>query len=223
MLFEFASQHEFAAAIAADVVATVEKAIADKGYANIAISGGNTPEIYYPALNKAAIDWAQVRIFFADERMVPVDSKASNYGLAVRRLLNGHSNVKCWPVNVDLSVAAAAADYEAVLKRELPLDENGVPILDLVILGVGGDGHVASLFDVSSDNTRITTTASASGFERVSVSMAVLLAARRVIVAVSDHSKAHIIERMKAQPSSVPAMPVDMLRPDGSRVLWFTS
>src|SRR5690606_37380083 len=118
----------------------------------IALTGGNTPRPLYARLAEpvepAIVDWSRVKVFFGDERTVAPDHPDSNYGMA-RNAWLGHGAVpeaNIHRMEGEADPAAAAASYAATLRRELPEDAAGLPRLDLVLLGMGDDGHVASLF-----------------------------------------------------------------------------
>jgi 6-phosphogluconolactonase len=126
----------------------INEAIKERGAATIALSGGSSPIEAYRCLAKEAIDWNKVHIYWVDERAVPPDSDRSNFGSAKKALLDA---IAIPPENVhrmrgeDPDLEKAAADYEAVL-RNIKAKVAGLPSLDLVVLGIGDDGHTASLF-----------------------------------------------------------------------------
>ncbi|MEO5826292.1 MAG: 6-phosphogluconolactonase [Gemmatimonadales bacterium] len=137
-----------AAALAAnEVIALVVATVGLRGCANIALSGGNTPRLLYQhlvALGRDAAPWDRVTFWFGDERCVPLDDAASNAGTAWHELLRPLDIAPAQVVSVpagDPSDAATA--YEALLRARLG---QATPFLDLVLLGIGADGHVASLF-----------------------------------------------------------------------------
>ncbi|MCL2777580.1 MAG: 6-phosphogluconolactonase [Polyangiaceae bacterium] len=148
-----------AARVAAwDMAEYVREAIADHGAAYIALSGGSTPIPAYEAFaqnphdeqnKEESIDWCKVHVFWVDERAAAPTSDRSNY-FAVKKALVDRVNIPEANVHRMLAEAenleAAAAQYEAVLRASIPNVAEGMPQLDLVVLGVGDDGHTASLF-----------------------------------------------------------------------------
>jgi 6-phosphogluconolactonase len=142
---EIAPPEELADRFARLVESAARRAIADRGVFSMAVSGGSAAEVLLPRLVRAAVDWRRVDVFWADERAVSPDAEDSNYRVAravwidrvplpvdrVHRMLGEAS---------DLDAAATA--YSDLLKRTL----GDPPKLDLVLLGMGPDGHVASLF-----------------------------------------------------------------------------
>jgi len=135
------SRPQLAAALAEAVAGALARAIADNGRASLAVSGGNTPGAFFDALSAAAIDWSRVDVTLVDERFVPESSERSNARLVRQRLLvNDAAAARFHPLYRPLHLAEAAA-FQA--DGELyPL----VRRLDVVVLGMGGDGHVASYF-----------------------------------------------------------------------------
>lgn len=136
-----ASRAELAAALAAEVAGKLAAAIAEKGRASLAVSGGQTPGPFFDALSQQKLDWDKVDVTLVDERFVPETSERSNARLVKGRLLvNEAKAARFFPLyRSDASVEAAAfhADGEvyAMVRR-----------LDVVVLGMGTDGHVASYF-----------------------------------------------------------------------------
>ena len=129
-----------------------ERALQQRRCFNIALAGGNTPKHTYELLASPAwhdrIRWDAWRVYFGDERAVPPDDERSNYRMAQESLL---SRVPIAEPNVhrmlgELDPSQAADAYHTLLEDTLPLDDDGVPQLDLVLLGLGENGHTASLF-----------------------------------------------------------------------------
>ena len=137
------------------------QAIARDGQFHVALSGGSTPLVLYRLLAsseyRSQVDWPKVHLFWGDERAVPPDDPNSNYGATRRELL---LRVPIPPNNVhrmeaeDSNIGRAAHNYEAVLRKYLPCDDRGFPIFHLVLLGMGADGHTASLISRFADFAR---------------------------------------------------------------------
>src|SRR5665213_3952291 len=129
------------------------QAIARDGQFQVALSGGSTPRALYRLLAsgeyRTQVDWARVQLFWGDERAVPPDDPESNYGAARRELLL-HVPIPANNVHrmeaEDSNIGRAAHNYEAVLRKYLEMDDRGFPIFHLVLLGMGVEGHTASLF-----------------------------------------------------------------------------
>jgi 6-phosphogluconolactonase len=206
------------------------QAIARDGQFNVALSGGSTPQALFRALSsqefRGQIDWPRVQIFWGDERAVPPDDPESNYGMTRRELLvrvpipaaNAHRMEA-----EDPTLGRAAHHYEELLRRYLPLDDRGFPVFHLVFLGVGLDGHTASLFPGSRllrETSRWVSTPSVAklGKRRMTLTLPVLDAARRVVFLVAGKEKAVILrEVLLGHPE--PPLPAQMVQPrDGERI-----
>jgi 6-phosphogluconolactonase len=200
---ELISAHDAEAASrrAAELLAgAVAAACAQRGAAHLALSGGGTPRRSYELLGASEIDWPQVHIWFCDERCVPADDEQSNLRL-VRETL-GDVPAQWHPVRGELGPDAAAHAYE----REL-----GDVVLDVALLGIGPDGHTASLFP---DHPALDATGRAVGVsdapkpppERVSLTLPTLGAARGLVLLVTEREKAPALAAALGEPSrSTPA------------------
>jgi len=181
-ILEVADAAELAARAARLMRAIIEEAIAARGVANVALSGGSTPGESYRLLAKSGLDFTRTRWFFVDERCVPPEHERSNYRAAKRDLFD--------PAGVPPSQVFRMIDakgYDALLAREL-----GGPF-DLVIAGLGNDGHTASLFPGTGavrDPASVVTVEPGGGLEpRISLGRSTLLAARRILILVSGAGK----------------------------------
>ena len=145
---------EVAAAAAELFAASAAAAVAARGVARIAVSGGTTPKTMFALLADrgapyfARVPWQKLHLFFVDERCVPPDDQESNYRMTNEAML---SKVPLPAAQVhrmegELDPQEAARRYEAVIRAEFGLDRSGNPVFDLVLLGMGDDGHTASLF-----------------------------------------------------------------------------
>ena len=228
-VFVCADAAELARTAARRFVDWAWQSIAKDGSFNVALSGGSTPRELYGLLAtnefRAQIDWPRVRLFWADERAVPPDHPDSNYGMVRRELLLRvpipASNVHRMEAE-DSHIGRAAQNYEAVLRQFLPLDDRGFPRFHLIQLGLGPEGHTASLFPGSKllrDTSRwvSTPTVPKLGARRITLTLPVLAAARRVLFLVSGAEKASILrEVLCGHPD--PPLPAQMVKPrEGER------
>lgn len=143
----YADKQALAEAAARDFVAKAAEAIEERGRFTVALAGGSTPKTAYELLARdhaSEVDWANVHIFYGDERSVPPEHEDSNYRMSKEALLDHISAGSVHRMQGELPPEQAARAYEAELRNSFP-DED-LPSLDLVMLGIGGDGHTASLF-----------------------------------------------------------------------------
>jgi len=161
----------------------------------IALSGGSTPACLYEELNKRRdlIPWSFLRLYFSDERAVPPDHPDSNFGLAHRLWLKDVGpDAVVYRIRGEQGADQAALDYEETLKNDT--DQNGA--FDIILLGLGGDGHVASLFPGATLESARRVIAVAQTQERgarISLSFPTLVAARTRIVLTQGESKARVL------------------------------
>src|SRR3989441_8081400 len=210
-------------AAAARFVAAAEDAIASHGQFIVALSGGSTPRDTYLRLGTEAlvskVIWSRVQILWGDERCVPPDHVDSNYRMARETLLD---RVPVPAANVhrihgEDDPATAAEVYEATLRTLLRID--------LVLLGLGEDGHTASLFPGSAavhERTRwvMAARASAASLWRITLTPAVINAAAEVLFLVSGGAKAGILRRVIEGPCRPQELPAQAIAPSNGRVRW---
>jgi len=203
--------------------------IAREGAFCVALSGGSTPRELYRLLAtdefRTQVDWAKVHLFWGDERAVPPDHPESNYGMARREML---LRVPIPSANVHRmeaerpNLGRAAQDYEAILRRFLPLDARGFPRFDLILLGLGPDGHTASLFPGTRrlrDTSRWVSTPlhPKFGSRRMTLTLPALNAAHRVLFLVTGAEKAAVL-RDVLEGTHDPLLPAQLVTvPDGRR------
>ena len=210
---------EAASARAAELFREItRKAIKDRHAAHVALAGGTTPRSAYLHLANQAIaddvDWARVHVFFGDERDVPHDHIESNYGMAQRTLLDhmpvDWSNVHPMRADAD-DLDQAAAEYERDLRAEVPDGPDGIPQLDLLMLGMGGDGHTASLFPGSEcleEGSRLVVCCHIPmiGRNRMTFTYPLINNSRNILFLVTGDDKADVVRRVFAQEDqSLPA------------------
>ncbi len=198
---------EEATRFAAELVKTIicEAVSNEEKLCRVALSGGTTPHGLYQMLAKAAVSgevpWSNVEIFFGDERDVPHDHADSNYRMAQRALLD-HVPIqpqRIHPMPADAEdLEAAAAGYEAMIRDLVPRGKDNIPCFDLILLGMGGEGHVASLFpgtEVLEENKKLVVSyfVPSLGRNRMTFTFPLLNAAKNIILLVTDSDKANAI------------------------------
>jgi 6-phosphogluconolactonase len=201
---------------AREIVAQLRRAIEQRGRAHLALSGGGTPQRTYELLAQEMEGWESVEVWFADERCVPPQDEQSNYRMAAQTLLD---RLPAQPAAIhrmqgELGPEEGARRYAQELRELLGKDaRTPVPRLDLIVLGVGPDGHVASLFpgaptlDAPEQELCLAVHDSPKPPpERITLSLSVLRAARRCVLLATGASKADAISAALAAPTShVPA------------------
>jgi len=180
--------------------------VASKAKVTIALAGGSTPKIFYTTLSQpkyqTRIDWSKIHLFWGDERCVPADDAESNYRMVKESLLN-HINIpskNIHPVHGKNLPKQEKNRYSDEIQSNLPL-KNGLPAFDWIFLGLGTDGHTASLFP-NTENLKVTDQLCVvvehpeTGQQRISFTLPLLANAERISFLVTNKKKAHIIEKL---------------------------
>lgn len=225
----FENSQALAAAAAEAIVRAAVEAVGARGRFTIALAGGSTPRQTFERLAgqpwSEAMPWDRTLVFFGDERCVPPEHPESNYRMAQETLLG---KVAIPPTNVvamrcDDNPEAAAAAYAARLAEIFGTRRGERPRFDLILLGMGLDGHTASLFPGSPALKEVTRTviavhASAAAVpQRVTLTLPVLNAAAAVIILVAGAEKAKAVKAVLADGAPLPA---GMVRPVDGRLVW---
>ena len=205
------------------IAAAAAEAIAERGRFTIALSGGNTPRPVYQRLATAPIDWSRVHVFFGDERCVSPRDARSNYHMAKLALLDRVPipSEQVLRMRGEDPPEAAAEAYAVELRKALGDDVR----LDLVLLGLGHDGHTASLFPGLAAVTETRRTVMASyvefvGMWRLSLTPAAINAARRAVFVVTGDDKAEILHRVLQGPREPVVLPAQAIRPSERPAIW---
>jgi 6-phosphogluconolactonase len=142
----FADAQSAAEACCADILARLAQAVADKGNASLAISGGSTPKLMFDAMARTSFDWSHVHVFWVDERPVPPNHEQSNYKLAHDHLIEPAKIANAHRIPAELPPDHAASRYAHELRDYFQLQDRMLPRFDVIHLGIGADAHTASLF-----------------------------------------------------------------------------
>jgi 6-phosphogluconolactonase len=215
--------------VAEEILLLADAAVREKGQFDLVLSGGRTPRRIYELLARDYGDrlpWPHVQLFWGDERYVPVDDSRSNLRMVrealIDRLALPVANVHAMPTNFPRPEEAARA-YETELRKHFA---GGVPAFDLVLLGVGPEGHTASLFPGSKalderDRWVMEVRVEADPPERLTLTLPVLNQARNIFFLVAGKDKQPIVhELFSAQQSSSSPYPAALVQPAG-RTIWF--
>ena len=227
----FASPDDLAIALAAQLMDAVRSAERSGKSVSLALSGGSTPRRLFRLLAaepyRTELPWPSLHLYWGDERCVPPDHAESNYGAAHNELL---SKVAIPSSNIHRIKGEDDPELEAVryandLCDSLPLNESSLPVFDWILLGLGADGHTASLFpddpagQASGQICRVSTHPS-SGQKRVTLSLTTINSAQRIGFLVTGREKAAIVQTIFATPLSEQALPAGLIRPPDGRLEW---
>jgi len=204
------------------------RAIKDRDRFTVAVSGGKAPVGFYQKLVgcKSDLSWDKTHVFLVDERFVPFDDAESNYGMIKDKLFNRvkipAENVH--PISTREDIPQVAAEkYERDLKILFELRQEEFPVFDLVMLGMGEDGHTASLFpgDLSLTENKhlaIETDLSTLKHRRISLTLPVINNAKNIIFLVVGGNKAGVLKQVIEGKNS--RLPAAMVRPEGGEIFF---
>lgn len=222
-----------ASAAADEFVALCRESIKDHGRFTVALSGGSTPKALHAVLVERSakepkiIDWSRVQVFLGDERHVPPDHPDSNFRMANETLL---SKVPIPKQNIhrmrceNSDAAQAAAEYDVELAQVFQLEANEFPRFDLIILGMGPDGHTASLFPKTAALNELTKRVVANWVEkfntwRVTFTRPTINNAASVMLMVGGEDKAAALAEVM-DGGSAEMYPVKYVKPASGKLFW---
>jgi 6-phosphogluconolactonase len=218
---------------AASIHSISEQAIKSHGRLIIALSGGSTPERLYQVLAspewKTRLDWSRIFFLFGDERCVPPDHPDSNFKMAHTSLFQP---LDIRPDHIfrmkgeyeDPTVAAQ--EYEETIRRLIKSPSSTLPLIDLVLLGLGDDGHTASLFPgtaaLQEQNKIVTVGHAPTGIRaRLTLTLGVLNHAAVVLFLVTGPGKAEIVRRViESESEADRSLPAARISPESDRLVW---
>ncbi len=217
---------------AAQWISLADAAVKARGHFNVALSGGSTPKALYSLLAtdefNAQLTWRQIHLFFGDERCVAPDHAESNYRMVKESLL---SQTFIPPDNVhrmagEKTPAVAAAEYEAQLRKHFHVVDAALPRFDLILLGLGEDGHTASLFPGSSalNETRhlvATTYVEKLNAHRLTLTFPVINNAAQITFLITGESKAAVVKEILTIVTC--DYPAARIRPENGQLTWFVT
>jgi 6-phosphogluconolactonase len=229
----FPDADALAEAAADELVTLASAAMTRAGRCTVVLAGGSTPLRLYRLLarppHRNRVDWDRVEWFWGDERSVPPDHPDSNYGAARQALLGplGVSDARVHRMEAERrDRGAAACAYAADIARVTGVDPAGdPPALDLVLLGMGSDGHTASLFPGSPALWElrrwvVTQFVPALGTDRITLTPPILNRAREIRILVAGADKAAALRAVEAEPDQPERYPVQLIRPVEGRLVW---
>jgi 6-phosphogluconolactonase len=207
------------------------QAVAERGVFSIALSGGSTPaELYRRLASPPAVErvnWPAVQVFFGDERCVPPGHPESNYGMVRRTLLEGAPvpNENVHRMAGELPPAVAATMYEDELRAVFRIPHDAVPRFDLILLGMGPDGHTASLFPGTAalhewQRLVVANHVPQLNTDRLTLTFPVLNNGRQVAFLVTGADKAEALAGVLEGPPTPDRYPAQAVRPTDGRLVW---
>ena len=206
------------------------KFVSERSIAHIALSGGSTPKIVFEELAahyKDRISWKNVHLYWGDERCVPADDAESNYKMTRDFLLSKidipENNIH--RIKGEHEPESEARAYGLLLEENLPA-ANGTPQFDLVILGMGDDGHAASIFPHQIDlwyapDHCVVAQHPETGQQRVSITGSIINQATDVAFLVTGGGKASKVEEIISQTGNYTEYPASLVAPASGNLIWF--
>ncbi|MBN2589621.1 MAG: 6-phosphogluconolactonase [Sedimentisphaerales bacterium] len=213
-------------------VEEVEKTLEIKESFFVALSGGSTPKRFFKLLGtlpqSKALPWDKIHLFWVDERYVSITSTQSNYKMAADTFLNKvaipQENIHRIPTEFD-DINVSARKYEEIIKDVFKLEAGQKPVFDLIMLGMGSDGHTASLFpnsyaSLDMDNLTCAVYHMDDKLNRITITRSVLCEAKQLIVQVQGREKAAILKDViTSQPDEI-RYPIHLLWLVLDKVAW---
>lgn len=216
--------------VAVDLVTHAMNCVRTFGDFHLALSGGSTPEPLYERLmydpDYRQLPWRRTHLWIVDERCVPFDDDRSNFRM-IRETIVDHADIPPEQVHpMQVSLPTADIEYERHLREALGWREKGQDRLDYVLLGMGADGHVASLFPHTEplrDAERFVrfNTAPVEPVERLTMTFTLINAARLIAVMVAGSAKAETIRRVGRAEEPVDTIPIRGVQPLSGELKWY--
>lgn len=229
----FSGLQELAADAANFFLKSGEQAIATSDRFLVALSGGATPKSLYSILTSPAsanrLDWSKVHFLFGDERCVSPSHPDSNFAMANEMLFTPLqiSSSQIHRMRGEDPPETAAAEYESTLRRLCATAPGEWPVLNLILLGLGNDGHTASLFPGTAslnEHTRwvVPGFAPQGTRQRVTLTLGVINRASVVLFLVTGQEKSHVVQQvLDRRPANPVLYPAELVQPQSGRLLWY--
>jgi len=232
---EIVDERVLAAVAADELVVSIQDVLSEREFCSVVLSGGNTPGAIYRSLSRPPrvneIEWERLAFFWGDERWVPHSSTHSNFRMVTETLFSPLKAKPSKVFEVDTTLSSAedsAAAYQETIRAAGYYTEGLKPRFDIVMLGVGEDGHIASLFPCSGGLNEMeklciaTTSPESPESVRVSLTLPVILAAERIYVFAKGESKAPTIANIFEGNQTVEQLPARALMSQATgKVSWF--
>ncbi len=228
----FKSANELAESLAIEFQKKVNDFAANEQAMFIAISGGSTPQQFFKALVERDMNdhicWKYVQFFWGDERCVPPEDAESNYGMTEKTLLN-QTNIperNIYRIKGENDPETEATRYHRLVDRIAPKNRDEVPQFDWIFLGMGEDGHTASIFPNSKNefnNQNITTVTQhpLTGQKRISLTLKTINQAKRVSFLVTGKRKRELVNKILISKKEINALPAACVNPKSGILDWY--
>jgi len=232
-LYTLAGTNELFRRGAEEFVRIAKDSLEDRGVFNVVLSGGSTPKGLFSLLAadetlRAQVQWRKTNFFWGDERHVPLGHPDSNFRMANEALLSKLSidSKRMFRIKGELeNTEAAAEEYERALIGHFYLAEGQLPRFDLVLLGMGPDGHTASLFPGTKalheqEHLVVSNWVGKFDTDRITMTARVFNCAANVVFLVSGEDKAPALKSVLEGPFEPEQLPAQLIRPVDGRLLW---
>lgn len=226
--FNSVEENAFFETVSIYLIEVLNSTILERGICTLVLSGGRTPLGIFEKLveNQDKLDWGKVEIYWLDERCVSHDSPESNFGMAKRHLINHLQNKpKYYPMYTSGDYYQAAVKYEELVRdsNHLPQDKD-VPIFDVALIGIGSDGHVASIFPgghilAEQDKLIMHEYIAKLDSDRISMTLPLINQFRHGIGVSRGEDKAWVVEACKSQNDL--SLPISRVNLRNGTLTWF--
>jgi len=230
--FVHSTADSLARAMAEHILDAAQAAVAARGVARIAISGGNTPKRTFELLADPsehflnAFPWDKLDLFWVDERCVPPDDKDSNYRMTREALIEKVpiDPARVFRIEGELDPEESAARYESAIRNRFRLEGAQLPVFDLIALGMGDDGHTASLFPHTEGLHEFTRIAIANHVPqketwRITLTSPVINQGRKVIFLIAGADKAEVLSEVLSSKYDPETWPSQLIRPGNGQLM----
>jgi 6-phosphogluconolactonase len=229
MIKKFKNQREASEAMAEAFKVIADEAVKNNGRFTVALTGGNSPLVLHEILSnepyKSVIPWKNTFVFWGDERAVPFDDDQNNAKMGFQTLLD-HVPVppgQIYRMNSEVPAERAAAEYEAILKKHF---ENTEPRFDLVLLGMGADGHTASIFpgsEVVHEKSKWVSTGynAEQKSNRITLTVKLINKARNIFFSVFGDGKAKTLLNVRFGEYDPDTLPSQLINPENGNLYWY--
>jgi 6-phosphogluconolactonase len=221
----FPDYSELASAVAMEITKVIKESIRARGKCVLSLCGGETPRgIYHNLSSKPLVDWSRVHLFLGDERMTPANGSQSNFSMIENELLSKiiipAKNV--YRIAIELGPEGAAIAYEKEIRFEMG---NGIPKFDLILLGIGKEGHTASLFPGTAalfeeERAVVANFIPPLNSWRVTLTLPSINNARKIFFLASGQAKAKIVKKIVNAGLSEIDLPATLVAPRDGVVTW---